>query len=326
MPAHFSPDDRAQPRLSMRIGLVELETFIAVAELGSFSQAAQRLHVTQPSVTTRVKRLEDALGTKLFVRTTRRVETTPDGTRLLREASAALASLRTLVDEFTQEGRLARQRVVVAATPIIASDVLPPLVRSFSERFTDIRLTLLDLVHREVLAAVESGEADVGVLALDGEDQRFRAEPLMTEDVLLVVPRQHPLASRREVTLEQIADCKLMIIEQFQPMRQRIAEELQRRGVQMPPATVVAHVHTLLGMLNAGMGVALMPRYMATRCQVEGHAACEIDGIRLTRTYSLVHLRKATPSSATVSFASFLRKALEGGLESATRLYSPGSR
>jgi len=109
----------------IRIELVDLETFVAVATLGSFSAAARQLNITQPSVTSRIQRLESSLGTKLLVRTTRRVELTPRGDLLRVEVGRTLMGLRRLVDSFRLDAAAARSRVVVAATPMVAATMLP---------------------------------------------------------------------------------------------------------------------------------------------------------------------------------------------------------
>ena len=110
------------------VGLSELETFIAVAEFGSFSAAARHLHLSQPAVTARVQKLESLLGTKLLHRTTRNVAVTDDGQRLTTRAKETLCQLRLLIGEFTQQRAQHRHRVVVASSPMLAATMLPELI------------------------------------------------------------------------------------------------------------------------------------------------------------------------------------------------------
>jgi LysR family carnitine catabolism transcriptional activator len=179
----------------MGIDLIELETFIAVAQAESFSAAALRMHVTQPTVTGRIQRLETALGAKLLRRTTRKVETTPQGAVLLAEAIKALDSLGRLVHGFRKKATQARQRVVVAATPTLAALTLPLVIHGYSERFPDVDVELRDLQYADVLAAIDDGSAGLGVLAFEGEDARYRFQSLWSDDMLLMAPRNHPLAT-----------------------------------------------------------------------------------------------------------------------------------
>ncbi len=290
------------------IDLAELETFMAVARLGSFSLAAQQMHVTQPSVTGRVQRLEASLGTALLVRTTRNVEPTSAGSALLTEASQALDGLRKLVGSFRRQARLARQRVVVAATPTIAARTLPGVIRDYSERFTDVQIVLRDLRYAEALAALEDGTADLAVIAWDGHDKRFRAEPLTSHEVVVLVPEKHALAKRRHVTVAQLAPHPLLLVEQYRPMREQIAEAAQRSGVALVESTFVDNLNTLLGMVAVGWGATLLTREIAEQRRHAQHAIVEISDLKLSRDIAVVRARKATLGTAAESFVRFLRQ------------------
>lgn len=292
------------------IDLAELETFMAVAELGSFSLAAQRMHVTQPSVTGRVQRLEAALGTTLLVRTTRKVETTAAGAALLLQARRALSGLRTLVADFRQQARVARQRVVVAATPMLAALSLPPIMRDYSTRYTDVKVVLRDLRYAEALSALDEGSADLAVLAYEGHDRRFRAQALVSDDMVVVAPANHPLAKFKSVTLEQIAPNPLLVIEQYEPMYLRIAQALEQKGLALAPSMSVGNLNTLLGMLDAGMGATLLTRTMGKRMRTRGHVVVEIADLKLVRNFALVRSSKTQIGTAAESFARFVRQAM----------------
>lgn len=298
-----------RPHPSTGVDLLELETFLAVAELGSFSLAAQSLHVTQPSVTGRVQRLETALGTRLLIRTTRKVEPTADGEALMAEATAALTGLRQVVGRFRDRARHQRDRVVIASTPVLAALTLPPIIRDYGRRFTDVEVLLRDLRYSDVLQALEDGSADLALLAFEGDDPRFVATPLESDELVLVVPSHHPLAARPGATLEEIAPHPLLVIEQYEPLRRRIADELERRGVAIAPSVTVENLHTLIGMLDAGMGATMLPTTMARRSVAAGHAIVEIDGMRLVRNFAIVRAAGAPFTTAANSFGDFLRKA-----------------
>ena len=302
-------DRDAEPSL-LGIDLIELETFIAVAEAGSFSIAAQRLHVAQPSVTGRVQRLETALGTKLLQRTTRRVETTADGALLLTEANYALRGLRSVVGKFREGARLARQRVVVAATPTIAAVTLPQIIKDYSSRFPDVQVDLRDLQYSDALDAVSSGAADLAVLALEEGETRFRFEPLWTRDMVFVAPAGHELTGHARMTLEELAHYPLMVVEQYQPIVARIAEALKQRGLTLSQVRTVGNLNTLIGMLDAGMVATLLPRSTARRIDPAKHTVVELDGVDLRRSFGIVLSPSGQLGTAADSFCAFLRHAM----------------
>lgn len=291
----------------MGIKLVELETFLAVAECGSFSQAAELLHVTQPSVTSRVQRLETILGIKLLERTTRKVELTTDGMRLATEASTALRGLFKIIGEFRNETQLARQRVVIAATPMLAALTLPPVIQAYTQRYPSVQVELLDLQYPEALAALDSGVANFAVIAFEPRSERYQRELLWREKMVLVVPAQHPLAKYRSVKPAILVDYPLMVIEQYQSLRARISEVLEIQGLVMPAVKSVGNLNTLLGMLDAGMGVTLLPHVIAKRNEERGTRIVMLEGLDLHRDFGIAYSQKITQSTAVTSFCQFLR-------------------
>ena len=294
----------------LRIDLAELETFVSVAELGSFRAAATQLNLSQPSVTSRVQRLEAALHTRLLSRTTRNVEVTPDGALLLAEASRALNSLGILVDSFLQRAGLARQRVRIAATPVIAATYLPALIRDYSARFTDVEVHLLDLRYAEILEAVESGEADMAVVSFDLPDERFRVVPIGSDEVVMVVPGAHPLYGAGHVGLERLEGQNLMMVDQYRPMFETIVSAMKARNLKAPRATTVSDVTTLVGMLDAGLGIALLARAVTVRKHAPEATIVCLDGLNLRRNYAMVVSRKGELATAARSFHDFLMTSL----------------
>jgi DNA-binding transcriptional LysR family regulator len=298
------------PLSLLGVDLLQLETFIAVAEAGSFSSAAQRLCVTQPAVTGRLQRLEATLGTELLRRTTRKVETTPQGARLLAQANEVLNGLRGLVDEFRHGKRLARQRVVVAATPMLAAIALPVVIKDYAQHYPDVGIELLDLQYADALAAVDSGAADFALLSLGSEAARYRFEPVRTVDMVLVAPAGHPLAGCARIELDEVVHHTITIIEQYRSLCARFDAALKTRGLGPMTFRTVANVNTLLGMLDAGMGITLLPRTMAQRGDAANRTVIDVAGIDLRRTFGIVLACNAELSTAADSFRRFIRQAM----------------
>ncbi|CAN5702015.1 LysR family transcriptional regulator [soil metagenome] len=294
----------------MRFELSELETFLAVVELGSFSLAAQKLHVSQPSVTSRVQRLEATLRVKLLTRTTRRVEATPEGIRLRDAAEVALKGLRDVLRDFEAAASADRHRVVVAATPMIAATLLPGIIYAYRERFTDIEVQLKDLPYDQVIANIRDGAADMGVTALDEDDPKFSFELLAEEDMLLVMPASHPLAGAESVTLDRVTEYPIMILARYKALHERLAAEYLKRGRSFHPV-VATNLATLLGMLDAGNGITFLPRsmtYSNAGNARQKRVAVEVTDVRFVRRYGTVRPRNHAPSSAVLSFDRFLQQ------------------
>lgn len=315
------PDKDSASDAPIQIDLIELETFLAVLELGSFSQAAVKLHVSQPSVTGRIRRIEDTLKTRLLIRTTRRVEATPAGQRLYDQAQLALRDLRSLLSEFRSAAEDARQRVVLAATPMIAAVMMPQLIHGFTSRYPDVEVQLRDLPYEEVVRLIESGSADLGMVAFDDDSARLMFQPLMEEDMLLVVPATHPLAGAGEIAVADIARLPLMLLERYSRLKAELMREMENAGLPFRPVQEIANLTTLLGMVDAGNGATFLPRSMAQMYSRDKRATLAISDVRLRRTFGILRSRKNTATPAVDSFCRYLEKefgktfALEAGAE-----------
>ena len=293
---------------SLRIDLIELETFIAVVDLGSFSQAALRMHVSQPSVTARIQRLEDRLGVKLLLRTTRRMEPTKDGLRLYEQSQVALVGLQEIVKEFETRTNRGSHRIVIAATPMIAATALPGILNGYQKLYTDVHIRLLDLQYPEVIDKVQSGEADLAVIAFDGDSNKLRFQTLADEELLLVVPRGHPLAKFKEVVLEKVLQYPLLILDRYTTLIRVIEEEGKKRNLPIQSLREASQLNTLLGMLDAGSGITFLPKSMAQANAKHKRPTLRVTDVALARRYGIVVRKKQKISSAAQSFIDYIHK------------------
>jgi DNA-binding transcriptional LysR family regulator len=294
-------------RKPLAIEFADLETFIAVADTGSFSSAAGLLHVSQPAVTGRIKRLEEAVGSKLLRRTSRKVETTVAGAVLLVEAAEALSSLRRVVGRLRGSQSSSREQVIVATTPGIAARILPPLIRDFLRSFPSIDVVLRDVQYREALSMLTHGDADVAVLSFDENRPEFRTSLLKTDEIVLAVPKGHLLDSGRQIALEQLSEHTCLVTDRCKNCGIAIGQHMMDRQVAPMSYRTVANLNTLLGMLDAGLSAVLAPRCLL---RGEKHTKIEIPGIHLTRSISLVEARKSTLSKPANEFRRFLSETI----------------
>ena len=305
-------DARATPPDSLdvstlRFDLTDLETFLAVVELGSFSGAAKRMHVSQPAVTSRVQKLESVLKTTLVARTTRNVMATPDGEMLAERARDALQGLRDLMRDFQSRAAQTRLRTVIATTPMLAAVVLPPLIQSFRTAHPTMQVQVRDLQYEDVLTTVERGEADLAVTAFDDNSTKLHFEPLAREPMLLVLPKSHPLADVGSIALAQLATLPLMLLDRYAQVQTRLAAECDKHGLRLGPIQHATNVGTVLGLVDAGLGVTLLPRYMAQRSLMDSRAVLEVPAIDLSRSFGILYRGKADLNPATSLFFEHLR-------------------
>lgn len=294
----------------LRFHLSELETFLVVVEEGSFSRAAKRLCISQPSATNRVKRLEAVLHVKLLNRTTRQVEPTEDGKRLSAAAIEALSGLFEILDQLRDRSEAARNRVVIASTPVIAATFMPRIIHSYNQRYPDVQVLLRDMPYELLLQSIGDGSADIGIASIDGRHDNLLFRPLAEEDLVLVVPAKHPLAQLQQAKVEMMLPYRLIFLDRYTSLREKLATSFAQFGAVLE-ATTVATLPTMLGMIDTGSCMTFLPRSMALSNARPTRAIVELADFPAVRTYGSIVARKQVPTAAIQSFCEHLHHEFE---------------
>lgn len=239
--------------------LQQLQGFVAVAERGSFRAAADHINLSAPALSRRIEKLETILGARLFHRTTREVELTPLGRVFLERARSALDDLEAAMLGISDIAASRSGRVTVACVPSAAIHFLPSVVRSFSESYPLIRIRVIDEAAGLALASVMSGESDFGISFMNQQVPGVDFEPIHTDPFVLAMPRGHALAARQVLAWPELAGERLLAVARSSGNRQLLDDALARSGVDLSYCLEVSHIATLLGMVEAGLGLAAVP-------------------------------------------------------------------
>lgn len=240
--------------------LQQLQAFVAVAERNSFRAAAEHINLSAPALSRRIDKLETILGARLFNRTTRDVELTPLGRVFLERARSALDDLESAMLGISDIAASRSGRVTVACVPSAAIHFLPSVVRSFSERYPLIRVRVVDEAAGLVLASVVSGESDFGISFMGNQVPGVDFDPIHTDPFVLAVPRKHAMATRRVLAWSDLESERLIAVARSSGNRQLLDDALAKSGVNPSYSFEVSHIATLLGMVEAGLGLAAVPR------------------------------------------------------------------
>ncbi|UYQ72003.1 LysR family transcriptional regulator [Pelagibacterium flavum] len=293
----------------MRVDYLGLEAFVAVAELGSFSRAAQRLNLTQTALSHRIRKIEEDLGTRLLVRTSREVSLTMAGQALLPQVRGRLETLAELYGTVRNSGREAMRKVVFASVPTIAGYYLAGLMQTFSEANQGLSVILLDQPAAAVVSTVQRGEAEFGITITGATPWDIESEYLCTEPYVLLVNRKHRLAGRKSVRREDLLGEPLVRIRTQSTNRQLIEDSLGSVSRELDWRFEVQNAATAMNLVAAGTAITVLPRltmYQAPH-QLVG---LSFDDVDLTRAVVAVTRRAVPLSDAAESLLAMIRKRL----------------
>jgi LysR family hydrogen peroxide-inducible transcriptional activator len=247
--------------------LHQLRYFVAVADEGSFSRAAAKVRVAQPSLSQQIRKLEAEVGQPLFDRLPRSVVLTEAGRCFIDYARQILASIgdaRRCVDELKDEvaGKLA-----VGAIPTIAPYVLPDLVVTFQKHYPDVTLEIVEDVTDGITRRIEAGELDVAVASTSHQTPSLRRESLGTEPLLALVPEKHPLAKKGLIEFDDLKSQRFLLLHEMHCLSQQVNHLLESRRLRPEIALAGSQLSTIANMVAASIGVSIVPQMM-----VEHHA------------------------------------------------------
>ena len=294
------------------IGPAELETFLAIAELGSFSKAAERLSLAQPSVTNRVQRLERAVRARLFERTTRAVILTQAGERLRARVEPIIRDLHDVIEDFCTEAELRSHHVVVATTTMLATVLLPPIITRFATANPSIRVDLQDQVG-QLASDIRSGRVDLAVLAQHSHLEGIDFEKLTEDRFMVVGPRGHQALTQGAVSVPQLARHPFLLLAAYQNRIGALTAAAAAHGLALSPMRTVTNVSTLLGLVSAGLGLTVLPGLILRVGGViddTNFDVADLDDVVMTRPYGIASLAGHEWSPAAKAFAAALRAEL----------------
>ena len=313
----------------MNVSLHQLKVFVAVARERSFTRAAREFDLTQSAVSRCVRELEDALEVKLFDRTTRQVELTTAGTSLERR----IARLLDEIDLTLREERVAYEGhtgvVVLASTPVLSSSWIPGGLARCAAAFPDLIVSVRDQPHAAVLASIEHGEVDFGVV-LDAPTpltDSLHAQVLFTTALCAVLPVDHPLAGAAILRWDALNDLPLVSLNAEAGSRQAVERALSANGVRPRTVQELSHPAAVLRMVELGLGVGVLPN------EARGSAASTglivrplLPEVKLTAMLVRRRQRSLRPNAAAV-WAQFAAAASESSCdaEESARRFDAGA-
>lgn len=238
----------------------QLRYVVAVARAGSFSRAARDCHVSQPSLSQQIRKLESELGEPLFERDRRRTRLTPSGERFVVRAARILDELAEAEREARETCDVARGTVTVGALPTIAPYLLPDVVRDFATRFPGVQLVIHEETTDSLAQLAAAHEIDFAIASLPVLGGQFEVEHLFDEELLLAIPRGHPLEKKESIRVRDLETAQFVLMKEGHCLGDQALSFCQRGGITPRIVSRSAQIETIRRLVNAGLGLSLVPK------------------------------------------------------------------
>lgn len=265
----------------MNISTKQLRGFVYAAQLGSFTRAAERLHVTQTGLSAIMRELESQIGARLFDRTTRVISLTEAGRKLLPRALRMLEDLDVAVSEVKAIETRARQTLRVGATPLVASKLLPAACALFQRRQPEVSVRIVEIPRDPIQEQVDSGQLDLGLGIFLKSATGLDRQRLFSSRLFCVSASQrkrgNPLSRIGAMSWRQLADQPLVGLQPDNPVQQLIERHLPPGSSDAKERYSVNHIETQIAMAEIGTGAAIVPSFALPACR---HYRVQVDVLK----------------------------------------------
>jgi DNA-binding transcriptional LysR family regulator len=303
----------------MTYSLPQLRAFLTLADERSFTRAAKRLHISQPALTVQIRNLESSFGVKLFDRDRHGATLTSLGAELIPRLRRLLFDLDGAMSEARDAAKGRRGTIRIAALPSFSAGRLPDVIARFRAANPAIGFVIRDAIASKVVTAVRTEAVDLGVTA--GLELHADVEIVheAADRLCVVFPQRHPLGARRKVTLSDLANFPLVLMDPETSVRAIVDAAFVSSGRVIRPAAEATYMMTAVGLVRAGLGITILP---ASAKEIDAEPTLRarlIDDARFSRTISLIKRRKRTLPPVCEAFL----KELIGAMVVSTALNSP---
>lgn len=292
------------------MNIKQLEAFTLVAELGSFTKAAKLMFMTQPAISFQIKALEDQLGIQLLERTEKSIYLTEAGRPVYTEAKKILACHRAILEHIAEVRGLTKGTLSLGASTIPGEYLLPQFLGEFRQNHPEIELILEIGSTQRITELVLSRQVHLAVVGALSDHSNLEYLPLFTDQVVVIVAKNHHLAGKKTVSLEELARQELIFREQGSGTRAVIEERLRNTGINPDGLNVVMELGSTRAIITAvqgNLGVGMVSG-LAVRDALELGTVCKLDisGLNFQRSLYLLSNKTSPGSLLQKAFAEFL--------------------
>ncbi|MCR9232187.1 MAG: LysR family transcriptional regulator [bacterium] len=264
----------------------QLRYFLRVAERGNFTRAAEELNISQPALSRSIQKLEEELGQPVFERKTRSVALTDAGTLLQSRAQQILALIEDTKAEISDDGRSGQIRI--GAIPTIAPFFLPNLLRQFSTEFPAASIIVQEDTTDHLLKRCTQGEIDLAILALPVPAKYLEVEELFQEELLLVLPPDHPLVNKPQIRLNDIKALPFVLLDEAHCLSDNIVSFCRQRSFHPVAVEQTSQLAMVQELVSLSHGISMVPQMARKLDQSDRRVYRSMSGIKPVRKIAMV--------------------------------------
>lgn len=295
----------------MKQGLRHIKAFLTVAELQNFSRAAEVLNISPSTLTLQIQQLEEELGILLFKRNKRHVSITLEGQQMI-------VPLRAVLDEFNHALILSKNlsdqffgEIRIAVLPTIASSLLPRWIKKFKNNYPRIKMIILDLNANEIQSAVKNGLADIGIGTQEFPDSSLTSKKIFEDKLCLFLNKNHPLANRNQVFLKDIVQFPQILTMKGSSVYRLVKDAIIGINLaleQIDIACEVRYLSTAIGLVEAEVGIAILPETTPLPLHLSNVKSCKIIDFPMSRTIYIMFKNQSSQSFLIHEFMTEIHK------------------
>ncbi|MCA0753928.1 LysR family transcriptional regulator [Paenibacillus sp. N4] len=296
----------------MPLNFHQLHIFYTVAERGSFSAAAQSLHMTQPAVTMQVQSLEDYFGTKLLQRSTKRIELTEAGRALMPYAQRSIDLIRDTDQAMSSFTKQLKGRLQLGSSLTIGEYILPRLLGPFGQEYPHISISMKVMNTSQIMEDILNHQLNFGLIEAPVNHPDMHMEAVMSDELKLIVSKDHPLAERASVSLEEVMEYPFVLREQGSGTRLVMEEQLKKKKIDPASMKIVMELGStgaVKSAVEAGLGISFVSTSSVKHEVALGLIrTIKIADTTFQRQFYSMYLKSALLPISAVTFLTFLRE------------------
>lgn len=289
--------------------LKQLECFMALSTELHFSRAAEKLYMTQPSLSQQIKNLETEMGTPLFDRMGKKTALTEAGKILLIHSEQIFHEMDQAKSAINDLNVLQRGKLAIGSLLTCVHYLLPPSILEMKKMYPNIELSVLGLRTEDIRRKLLDNELDLGIAFLPMEDDEFDAIPLMTEELSLVVPFDHPLAMTDVVEMKELDGMSMILLAEDYFLRKMIDDYFLDLGIHLKPALEMTTLESIIQMVSEKVGITILPKPYMQYLNHEKVTQVKLINPTPKREIGIIYRKDKFMCTATKTFIDQLTKA-----------------